>query len=193
MMNPKKKKGKKGFTVGELLIVVAIIAVLVAISIPFFIKKVEKAREAHDIYTMRLAASAAIHLYYAGVHDAASAAAAGMSWSSAGGYQRANAYGAYDPRTGKIYPSRDALPREVKTYGKGTATDGGTVYVMGNAHGAYKANEDYTRAVVMVSIYPNANPKHVDIYWKNNKDNTLYVGGQDGTNLPYYSLRMEIE
>jgi hypothetical protein len=64
---------------------------------------------------------------------------------------------------------------------------------MGNAHGAYKANEDYTRAVVMVSIYPNANPKHVDIYWKNNKDNTLYVGGQDGTNLPYYSLRMEIE
>ena len=36
------KKNKKGFTLAELLIVVAIIAVLVAISIPIFTSQLEK-------------------------------------------------------------------------------------------------------------------------------------------------------
>ena len=39
------KKNKKGFTLAELLIVVAIIAVLVAISIPVFAKQKLKARK----------------------------------------------------------------------------------------------------------------------------------------------------
>lgn len=45
----KKYKGKNGFTLAELLIVVAIIAVLVAISIPIFTTQLEKAREATDL------------------------------------------------------------------------------------------------------------------------------------------------
>ena len=40
------KKRKAGFAFAELLIVVAIIAVLVAISIPIFTNQLEKAREA---------------------------------------------------------------------------------------------------------------------------------------------------
>lgn len=46
-----KKKWLKsnGFTLAELLIVVAIIAVLVAISIPIFTTQLEKAREATDL------------------------------------------------------------------------------------------------------------------------------------------------
>ena len=39
------KREKNGFTLAELLIVVAIIAVLVAISIPIFTSQLEKARE----------------------------------------------------------------------------------------------------------------------------------------------------
>ena len=39
-----KKSEKKGFTLAELLIVVAIIVVLVAISIPIFNSQLEKAR-----------------------------------------------------------------------------------------------------------------------------------------------------
>ena len=39
-----KRKQNKGFTLAELLIVVAIIAVLVAISIPIFSKQLKKAR-----------------------------------------------------------------------------------------------------------------------------------------------------
>lgn len=42
------KKKRKGFTLAELLIVVAIIAVLVAIGIPIFTSQLEKSREATD-------------------------------------------------------------------------------------------------------------------------------------------------
>jgi type IV pilus assembly protein PilA len=47
------KKNNKGFTLAELLIVVAIIAVLVAIAIPIFNSQLEKAREATDIANVR--------------------------------------------------------------------------------------------------------------------------------------------
>ena len=46
-------KNKKGFTLAELLIVVAIIAVLVAISIPIFTNQLKKARLAVDHSAMR--------------------------------------------------------------------------------------------------------------------------------------------
>lgn len=51
----KKKMNKKGFTLAELLIVVAIIAVLVAISIPIFTTQLEKSREAVDAANIRAA------------------------------------------------------------------------------------------------------------------------------------------
>ena len=48
-----KKNNKKGFTLAELLIVVAIIAVLVAIAIPVFTNQLEKSRESTDIANVR--------------------------------------------------------------------------------------------------------------------------------------------
>ena len=50
-----KKTNKKGFTLAELLVVVAIIAVLVAIAIPIFSSQLEKAREATDAANLRAA------------------------------------------------------------------------------------------------------------------------------------------
>ena len=50
-----KKLNKKGFTLAELLVVVAIIGVLVAISIPIFTSQLEKAREATDAANIRAA------------------------------------------------------------------------------------------------------------------------------------------
>ena len=46
------RKNKKGFTLAELLIVVAIIGVLVAVSIPIFTSQLEKSREAVDAARM---------------------------------------------------------------------------------------------------------------------------------------------
>lgn len=49
----KGKQKKNGFTLAELLIVVAIIAVLVAVAIPIFTKQLEEARRAVDLQTAR--------------------------------------------------------------------------------------------------------------------------------------------
>lgn len=48
-------RNKKGFTMAELLIVVAIVAVLVAVSVPVFANQLEKARESTDLANVRSA------------------------------------------------------------------------------------------------------------------------------------------
>ena len=50
-----KKLNKKGFTLAELLVVVAIIGVLVAVSIPIFTSQLEKSRDATDAANVRAA------------------------------------------------------------------------------------------------------------------------------------------
>ena len=50
-----KKRGNKGFTLMEMLIVVAIIAVLIAIAIPVFTSQLENSREAADAANLRSA------------------------------------------------------------------------------------------------------------------------------------------
>lgn len=57
------KNNRKGFTLAELLIVVAIIAVLVAVAIPVFTAQLEKSREATDVANLRSAYGEAIAKY----------------------------------------------------------------------------------------------------------------------------------
>ena len=57
------KKNNKGFTLAELLIVVAIIAVLVAIAIPIFTAQLEKSREATDLANVRSAYAEQVAAY----------------------------------------------------------------------------------------------------------------------------------
>lgn len=51
----RKLKSDRGFTLAELLIVVAIIGVLVAIAIPIFTSQLERSREAVDLSDVRSA------------------------------------------------------------------------------------------------------------------------------------------
>ena len=55
-----RREDNKGFTLAELLIVVAIIGVLVAISIPIFSKQLEQARDATSVANLRSAYSQAM-------------------------------------------------------------------------------------------------------------------------------------
>lgn len=57
------KKNNRGFTLAELLIVVAIIAVLVAIAIPVFTTQLEKSREATDVANVRSAYAGVVTEY----------------------------------------------------------------------------------------------------------------------------------
>lgn len=57
------KKNNKGFTLAELLIVVAIIAVLVAVAIPVFSTQLERSKEATDTANVRSAYAQVVTSY----------------------------------------------------------------------------------------------------------------------------------
>ena len=59
----KKLNNDKGFTLAELLIVVAIIAILVAVSIPVFTSQLDKAKKSTDMANIRAAKAAATSKY----------------------------------------------------------------------------------------------------------------------------------
>ena len=65
----KKLNKNAGFTLAELLIVVAIIAVLVAIAIPVFAGRLEQSRETTDISNLRSAYAAAQVAALSGIGD----------------------------------------------------------------------------------------------------------------------------
>lgn len=65
----KKLKSKKGFTLIEMLVVIAIIAILVAISIPMVSGALEKAREAADDANLQAAKSVALLAEMEGITD----------------------------------------------------------------------------------------------------------------------------
>ena len=96
-----RMNNKKGFTLAELLIVVAIISVMVAVSIPIFTSKLEKAREATDLANMRSAKAAAVAMYLDNTSG------------SAGDYY-------YDANGGVL--TKDSTG--IKGYGKGTTLQG---------------------------------------------------------------------
>ncbi len=96
------KKNNKGFTLAELLIVVAIIAVLVAIAIPIFTKRLENSRETTDVANLR------------------SAYAAGQVALLQGDIPTGAGTSYYDPDSGT-----GLTGSATKQLGKGTAVDGG--------------------------------------------------------------------
>ena len=81
----KGKQKKNGFTLAELLIVVAIIAVLVAISIPIFTSQLEKSRESTDLANVRAAYAEVMAAAICG--DQAAVYAGTQIYQSDGSYQ----------------------------------------------------------------------------------------------------------
>lgn len=118
-----KDRHDRGFTLAELLIVVAIIGVLVAISIPIFTSQLDKASLATDLANERAAKAAAIAYYY---NNNPSLPTNSRSWAAF----------TYDADNGAIYyktGANSADARVTKGYNKSgdhTGFDPGTAVVV---------------------------------------------------------------
>ena len=110
----KIRSSKKGFTLAELLIVVAIIGVLVGISIPIFTTQLEKSRESTDIANLRAAKAAAVAAYLGD-----ETIGTGTNAKTVGTKQTADVEVYYDADNGKLVTDSSGLD-----YGKGTSTLG---------------------------------------------------------------------
>lgn len=105
----KKLKGQRGFTLVEMLIVVAIIAILVAVSIPMVNASLERARQATDAANERAAKAEIILCYLTDKEYAPGKKVVAIDDTSVTGVKK---YYAYDAANGK-------LTQEVPTrYGK---------------------------------------------------------------------------
>lgn len=100
-------KRTDGFTLAELLIVVAIIAVLAVIAIPVFSARLENSREETDIANLRSAKAAAVAQYLGGTD------LSGNTLTSTG----ISVY--FDAISGELVSDKPS------GYGRGTATGGG--------------------------------------------------------------------
>lgn len=121
------KNNKKGFTLAELLVVVAIIGILVAVSIPVFTSQLEKARESTDVANMRAAKAAAVVKYLSDGDN--------ITYTSG----KATYY--YDAAAGTLVASAPTTE-----YGKGTKTVGTISY------DGYDNAADYTKSVIKIEI-----------------------------------------
>ena len=119
-----KFQNKKGFTLVEMLIVVAIIAILIAVSIPLVSTSLEKAREAVDDANKRAAISLGNIFYLTGDLEA------GESFSDTNGVTRY--YSINEQQEGSLVKDKPTKP-----YGQGTSAN---------------IDEDNTKSVIKVVI-----------------------------------------
>lgn len=117
-----KLRNHEGFTLVEMLIVVAIIAILIAVSIPLVGSALEKARDATDAANER-AAKAEAAIKYLGVEDGSFKETIGTFY-----------YNAVD---GKLEPNVDEA-KKITAYGKCT--------------GCGDTAKDHTSAIIKVEI-----------------------------------------
>lgn len=126
-----KKTISKGFTLAEMLIVTAIIAILVSVSIPLFSTQLEKAREAADMANLRAAKAAAISVITAGQLDD-------------GTVMKADTDYWYNAKTGKWQ-----IDQVDGGYGKGTAA--GKTYNSSNNPYGYNSSIDHRSAAIQTN------------------------------------------
>lgn len=105
-------KDKKGFTLAELLIVVAIIAILVAVSIPIFTSQLNNSKAKTDEANERAAKAAAVAAFF----DLPETPTADVVYN-------------YDAEAGKVYINSDKEATAIESYGKTNGHSGCIVQI----------------------------------------------------------------
>lgn len=147
-----KFRNKKGFTLVEMLIVVAIIAILIAVSIPLVSNSLEKARDATDQANER-AAKAEAAMVYLGVTD--------LTWSGS----IEDTWFFYNAETGEL----EAGSYSGKSYGKCTKEHDNDEHLFASVTDyrdeyAEEDKGDHVDKYLMVLIYEDGAVK--TIWWK---------------------------
>ena len=123
-----KKLNKKGFTLAELLVVVAILAILIAVSVPIFASRIEGARKSTDLANIRAAKAAAVTEYLsaettgtvAGFYDADKGIIVGDDAKPSKGYGQSKSSIADDGTTSHNAPEGKILEVNVDVNGNVT-------------------------------------------------------------------------
>jgi len=131
-----KKNNNKGFTLAELLIVVAIIAVLTAVAIPIFTAQLEKSREETDVANMRAAKAAAV-AYFLDNSDVE------------------EVY--FNATTGAVQKDTTGIT----AYGKGTKTEGNS-----EPYEGYNKAQDYKNGYIKVTKTGDSGEEKVNVTWE---------------------------
>lgn len=150
MMN--KKLTNKGFTLAELLVVVAIIAILVAVSIPIFSGKLNAAKKATDEANLR-ACKAVV------MQDVLNEEFPTERWTV--NELTGTAGAAYDAEKGILVPVTNLFT--VKGYAQGSKIKGYSNYEGGLCESQYYLAEE--GRVMQVQVVFKAEPMSVDIVW----------------------------
>lgn len=159
-------KSLRGFTLAELLIVMAIIGVLVAVSIPIFNTQLERSREATDMANLRAAKAFAYEALMDGSFQTDTKQKEGTY------VYKCNTDYWYNPETGKIQEANLS-----EGYGQGTsATVPGSVFsakvngttLKGNNMYGYNSTTDYTTACIAICYTTTGSGKDpgLHVYFK---------------------------
>ncbi|MBQ7682755.1 MAG: prepilin-type N-terminal cleavage/methylation domain-containing protein [Oscillibacter sp.] len=172
----KKVKKMTGFTLAELLIVVAIIAILVAIGIPMFNTAMEKSRETADISNLRAAKAAGAVLHMDGMTIPYTPAT-----GTAVAAQKIPAYGYvcfYDISQGVLLDKNDKRVKDttvkLKAAGKGTAlvgTQPSDEVLMTDGKNEYKPTSNVSNGYIAVLIRPDDDDSPVQVTFVKSVDN----------------------
>lgn len=140
------RKNNRGFSLVEVIIILAIMVTFLMLLLPMYFKYIEKSKEATDVTNLK------------NIYTAAEAMLANGEYVPGGSYVYVNECLAL-------------LNDNAYSYGVGTSTNGGTLYVEedGTTTEKYDPSKSYKDGYAVV-VFPTESDQDVTVYWVSQND-----------------------